>query len=211
MSMMSEIDEYVRKYEVGELGKEELIRILNKSILEISRGILESREVKEVKVVKEVKEVKELKEKKNKSESQRYKSKKAEEYALEHGISMEEFEMLEISKKDVEEKVREMTKREGEVSGSGSGSKSKKSSKKNEEEKKEEEKKEIIKRERVICSGINKKGEGCKSVGTICPEGAKKKYCFRHAEDFRSFECESDSSDEEEELKEEELKEESYD
>jgi len=196
MSMMSEIEEYVIKYEVGESGKEELIRILNKSILEISRGILESREVKE-----------ELKVKIKKSESQRYKSKKAEEYALEHGIRMEEFEMLEISKKDVEEKVREMTKSEG--SGSGSGSKSKKESKKESKNENDEEKKEIIKRERVICSGINKKGEGCKSVGTICPEGAKKKYCFRHAEDFRSFECDSDSSDEEEEK--EELKEESYD
>ena len=196
MSMMSEIEEYVIKYEVGESGKEELIRILNKSILEISRGILESREVKE-----------ELKVKIKKSESQRYKSKKAEEYALEHGIRMEEFEMLEISKKDVEEKVREMTKSEG--SGSGSGSKSKKGSKKESKNENDEEKKEIIKRERVICSGINKKGEGCKSVGTICPEGAKKKYCFRHAEDFRSFECDSDSSDEEEEK--EELKEESYD
>ena len=82
---------------------------------------------------------------------------------------------------------------------------------KKENKNKEEEKKEVVKRERVICSGINKKGECCKSVGTICPEGAKKKYCFRHAEDFRSFECDSDSSDEEEELKEEELKEESYD
>ena len=59
-----------------------------------------------------------------------------------------------------------------------------------------------IKREKVICSGINKKGEACKSVGTIQPDGAKKKYCFRHAEDFRSFECDSDSSDEEEECKE---------
>ena len=194
MSMMSEIEEYVRKYEVGESGKEELIKILNKSLLEISRGILESREVKVERKIK-------------KSESQRYKSKKAEEYALEHGISMEEFEMLEISKKDVEEKVREMTKSEG--SSSGSGSKSKKVSKKESKNENEEEKKEIIKRERVICSGINKKGEGCKSVGTICPEGAKKKYCFRHAEDFRSFECESDSSDEEEEK--EEFKEESYD
>lgn len=186
MSMMSEIEEYVKKYEVGESGKEELIRILNKSLLEISRGILETRESKEVKVERKIK----------RSESQRYKSKKAEEYALEHGISMEEFDMLEISKKDVEEKVREMTKSNESVPKG---------------KKEVVEKKEVVKRERVICSGINKKGECCKSVGTICPEGAKKKYCFRHAEDFRSFECDSDSSDEEEELKEEELKEESYD
>ena len=188
MSMMSEIEEYVTKYEVGESGKEELIRILNKSLLEISRGILETRESKEEKKIK-------------KSESHRYKSKKAEEYALEHGISMEEFEMLEISKKDVEEKVREITRRNESVP-------------KGKKEEKKEENKEVVKRDKVICSGINKKGESCKSVGTICPEGAKKKYCFRHAEDFRSFECDSDSSDEEEkeeEKEEEELKEESYD
>ena len=51
----------------------------------------------------------------------------------------------------------------------------------------------------MICSGINKKGECCKSTGTLNPNGAKKKYCFRHAEDWRSYECDSDSSDEEEE------------
>ena len=190
MSMMLEIEEYVSKYGVGESGKDELIRILNKSLLEISHGILEtSKGVKRI----------------NKSESQRYKSKKAEEYALEHGISLENFEMLEISKKDVEDKVREITKKNENVPKSNMKEKNTKSEK--------VEGSVVIKREKVICSGINKKGETCKSVGTIQPEGAKKKYCFRHAEDYRSFECESDSSDEEE-LKEsetEELKEESYD
>ena len=105
--------------------------------------------------------------------------------------------MNEISKKDVETKVREMTKNNKEkviTTTSKSNSDEGSSSKNNKSE---------IKREKVICSGINKKGEACKSVGTIQPEGAKKKYCFRHAEDFRSFECDSDSSDDEKESEEE--------
>ena len=65
-------------------------------------------------------------------------------------------------------------------------------------------KENVKEKKRVICSGINKKGEACKSIGTIRPNGAKKHYCFRHAEDYRSFECDSDSSDEEKEEEEKE-------
>ena len=168
--MMSKIEEFVEKNGIGESGKKEMIEILNESLLEISRVIMNEKRVKEKKVV-------ELK--------KRYKSKKAEEYAEEHGISIEEFEEEEISKKDVENKVREIAQKN-----------------KNQEKSKILEnktvKKKEVEKERVICSGINKKGEACKSVGTIRPDGAKKKYCFRHAEDFISFECESDSSENEE-------------
>ena len=178
-SIMSRIEEFVRENGMSESVKEEMIKILNESIMEISREIMSRNRVVE-------------KKEKSVVEEKRYKSKKAEEYALEHGIRKEEFEMNEISKKDVEMKVREKTKKgvKGEEV-------------KGEEVKREEVKREEKKREKVICSGINKKGEACKSVGTIKPEGAKKKYCFRHAEDYRSFECESDSSEDEEEKKEE--------
>jgi len=200
MSMISEISSYCSKYSIDEEGQKELLNLLNRSLSIISSEILK----KEVKVKNE--------EKGERVEgSKRYKSRKAEEYAEEHGLSLNDFSISEVSKKDVENKVREMTKLK----------------KDNKLEKKEiskeiskEESKEIKKsKERVICSGINKKGEACKSVGTIKPEGAKKKYCFRHAEDYRSFECDTDSSDEEdekeeerclevEEVKEEEVKEE---
>ena len=180
-SMMSKIEEFVERNGMSESVKREMLEILNESLLEISRGIMNESKVNNVKDVRE--------EKKSKDESnKRYKSKKAEEYAEEHGLRLEDFDINEISKKDVEMKVREMTKNKKEKvitttskTNLDEGSSSK------------------VKREKVICSGINKKGEACKSVGTIKPEGAKKKYCFRHAEDFRSFECDSDSSDEEEE------------
>jgi hypothetical protein len=191
MSMMTEIDEFVTKYSIGIEGKEELIIILNKSLIEISKGILETSKVKENKVENKVEK------KTKKSETKRYKSKKAEEYAEEHGLSLEDFSMFEISKKDVEDKVRDKTKNNKEVLNTNTKTE-------NITKDKGETSGVIKSKERVICSGINKKGESCKSVGTILPDGAKKKYCFRHAEDFRSFECDSDSSDEEEEeLKEE--------
>lgn len=185
-TMMFRVDEFVSKYNLEDEGKEELLKMLNESLSVISMEILKSVKVND---------------KNNKIEKvegeKRYKSRKAEEYANEHGIEIDEFDILEISKKDVENKIREKTKNKTNVS----------KIKKEESEPKTEAKK--VSKERVICCGINKKGEACKSTGTIQPPGAKKKYCFRHAEDFRSFECDSDSSDdEEEELKEEELKEE---
>jgi len=174
---MSKIEEFVERNGMSESVKREMLEILNESLLEISRGIMESD-----KIIESKKGSKSEVENKKVGEK-RYKSKKAEEYAEEHGIRIEEFEMKEISKKDVENKVREKTK----VKNNPSSEKVVKKSDGGVE----------VKREKVICSGINKKGEACKSVGTIQPEGAKKKYCFRHAEDFRTFECDTDSSDEE--------------
>ena len=192
-TMMSKVEEFVRRNGMSEEEKREMLEILNESLLEISRVIMNESKVNKEKVEKVEKESKKDREESKK----RYKSKKAEEYAEEHGLTLEDFEMNEISKKDVETKVREMTKNKKEkvITTTSKISSDEESSSKN--------KKSETKREKVICSGINKKGEACKSTGTIQPEGAKKKYCFRHAEDFRSFECDSDSSDDEEKESEE--------
>ena len=186
--MMSKIEEFVSRNGMSESVKREMLEILNESLLEISRGIMNESKVNKVNKVNKVK----VEKCPSTDESnKRYKSKKAEEYAEEHGLTLEDFDINEISKKDVETKVREMTKNKKEITTTSKTNSDEGSSSKNN--------KSEIKREKVICSGINKKGEACKSVGTIKPEGAKKKYCFRHAEDFRSFECDSDSSDDEEE------------
>ena len=183
--MMSKIEEFVTQNGMSDSVKREMLEILNESLLEISRGIMNESKVNKVNKVK-VEKCPSTDE-----SNKRYKSKKAEEYAEEHGLTLEDFDINEISKKDVETKVREMTKNKKEITTTSKTNSDEGSSSKNN--------KSEIKREKVICSGINKKGEACKSVGTIKPEGAKKKYCFRHAEDFRSFECDSDSSDDEEE------------
>jgi hypothetical protein len=181
---MSKVEEFVTRNGMSEEVKREMLEILNESLLEISHGIMNESKVNKEKVEKISKN--------NRDEfKKRYKSKKAEEYAEEHGLRLEDFDINEISKKDVEMRVREITKNKKEkVITTSKISSDEESSSKN--------KKSETKREKVICSGINKKGEACKSIGTIQPEGAKKKYCFRHAEDFRSFECDSDSSDDEE-------------
>lgn len=186
---MSKIEEFVSRNGMSEDVKREMLEILNESLLEISHGIMNESKVNKVNKVKVEKSSKNSTVESNK----RYKSKKAEEYAEEHGLTLEDFDINEISKKDVETKVREMTKNKKEKLITTTTSKTT-----SDEESSLKHNKSETKREKVICSGINKKGEACKSVGTIKPEGAKKKYCFRHAEDFRSFECDSDSSDDEE-------------
>jgi len=183
------IENYCNKYSIQEDGKEELIQLLNQSLIEISRGILATHQTTTEKQIK--KEIN--------NELKRFKSKKAEEYAIEHGLSIYDFDIQDISKKDVETKVRDMTKnKKDNISFTGTKSV-------------EKETTEVIKRkQKVICCGINKKGEACKAIGTIKPDGAKKMYCFRHADDFRSFECDSDSSDNEEKSDDEPIKEEEY-
>lgn len=169
------IQKFCDKFSLEEEGKDELIQLLNKSLIEISRGILETH-----KPAGKDEQVK-------KDNIKRFKSKKAEDYAEEHGLSLDDFDnIMDVSKKDVENKVRDITKNNKKTTGMKSTSKVDTES-------------NIKKtgKQRVICSGINKKGEACKSTGTIKPDGAKKMYCFRHSEDFRSFECDSDSSDEE--------------
>tara|TARA_R110002072_G_scaffold128233_2_gene265840 strand:+ start:301 stop:936 length:636 start_codon:yes stop_codon:yes gene_type:complete len=180
---MLKIDTFVKKYDIPPEGEREIIEILNESLLEISRVIMSENKKKD-KVIDQC--------------EKRYKSRKAEEYAEEHGISLEDFEIKEVSKKDVEMKVREMAKEKKEYG----NNEIKRTETKRIETK--EKKNGDIKREKVICSGINKKGEACKSTGTIKPNGAKKKYCFRHAEDYNLFECDSDSSEEENEEENEE-------
>lgn len=183
---MNRIDKLVLENNMNEDVKKEIISILNDSLVEIGRDIL-NKEDKTEKVEQKIIE-------------KRFKSRKAEEFAGEHELTLDDFNIAEVSKKDVENKVREITKSKNHIKGGKTPVKTTMKTSSDEGSsssvmKKVEEKK----REKVICSGINKKGEACKSTGTIQPEGAKKKYCFRHAEDFRSFECDTDSSEEENE------------
>jgi len=159
--MTSSLANFITKYNIDTEGEEELILLLNESLKNIN---LESAKLKETKA--------ETKEKRN----QRYKSRKAEEFAKEHGLNMEDFEELEISKKDVERKIKERTQESLQETKMIKPVDTIKNSKK----------------ERVICSGLNKRGEACKAVGTVRPDGAKRMYCYRHAEDFALYEIEDE-------------------
>jgi len=60
----------------------------------------------------------------------------------------------------------------------------------------------VGKGKKVTCAGITEKGDVCTRTGTVTPDGAKKCYCFRHADKWRDFE-EVISSDSDEELEQE--------
>ena len=173
--MMSEImKEFSVRYELGESSEKELIEMFNKSLIEVSQRILEKYDVKsETKVIKS-----------KGTGSKKFASKKAEEYAYENGLSLDDFNQEKISKKDVEEKVRKETKEKTNLTTNTPNSSTNSSSKKIER--------------KVLCCGLTKKGDQCTRAGTLKPNGAKKMYCFRHADEWNTFECDSDSSDEEE-------------
>ena len=94
-TLQESINKYCEKYSVDNEGKEELIQLLNRSIIEISRGILDTHKTGNSSEV-------DLK----KDGEKRFKSKKAEEYADEHGLTLENFDIKDVSKKDVELKIR---------------------------------------------------------------------------------------------------------
>ena len=181
--METHVNDYCEKHSISDSGKIELVNLFNKVLIEISNDILSTKNSSN-------------KSSNKSSEKKRFKSKKAEDLASENNISLEDFEMNDVSKKDVETKIRELAKqdKQGILEKKGKEETSNKKSK-----------------QKVVCSGINKKGEACKGVGNIKPDSAKHFYCFRHAEDWKLFECESDSSNEsdleEETVKNEEEKE----
>ena len=171
-SQMSEImADFSSRYNLGNEGEKELIDMFNKSLIEISSKILEKYDGKTEKdhTIKSNLSVK----------NKKFASKKAEEYAYENNLSIDDFETEKISKKDVEDKVRKLTKEKNNLSVGQSSTVSKKVEKK------------------VLCCGLTKKGDQCTRAGTLKPAGAKKMYCFRHADEWNAFECDSDSSDEE--------------
>ena len=170
--MENKLTEYFSKYSIDKEGQVELLKIFNESIIEIGEGILRTK--KESIVKKEI--------------VKKFASKKAEEYALENNLSIEDFEIEKIGKQDVEKKIRENIK-ESKTEGSSSSSSS--------------NKKEKIKKDKIICKGITQKGDCCNRIATYKPEGAKHMYCFRHHEDWKVYETDDNSSEEEEEEKEE--------
>lgn len=169
--------EYIfTKYNIVEEDQREIIGIFNESLIEISEGILDKRKESKKIIVKGEK---------------RWASKKASEYAEENGVSLEELSGEKITKKEIEEYVKRRARESKESKISDRVTLVK--------EKTEEVKKE----DKCICGGITKKGEACNKKGVEQPEGAKNKYCVKHSVDWRTYECDTDSSDSEGEMERE--------
>jgi len=175
--MEEKLERYFSKHSIEGEGRVELLKIFNESLLEIGEGILRTK--------KDSIEKREL--------TKKFASKKAEEYAIENNLSLEDFDIEKIGKSDVEKKIRDKIKENKTTPTSTSETSSKKSK---------------VKKDKVICKGITQKGEPCNRVATYKPNGAKNMYCFRHHEDWKTYETDDDSSEEEKEEEEEEEEEE---
>lgn len=184
--MNDTISLFVSRHGIDSDGEKELIDLFNQSLVHISKEILSKAKTSSKTSDSDSKS-------KSKSEEHRFASKKAEEYAHENDISLSDFSEGKITKKQVEDFLRNRSKNSDKPTS-------------NEESKTPK----VSKVPKIVCGGITKKGEQCNRPGTECPDGSKKKYCFRHCDDWKLYECDSDSSDseheEEEELEEEELK-----
>ena len=175
---------YVTKYSIDEEQEKELkslmSELVNEKLEEISVGILsETRKGVAVEKVKKVKKVEKVEKK--------FASKKAENQAKEHGLSLEDFDKEKVGKKDVDDKIKERIRNEDKVQSEVN----------------------IVKgNKKVMCSGLTPKGEACQKTGKFNADGkASKKYCKTHEKDWQMYECRacsSDSSDQEESLVDEE-------
>lgn len=194
MTFTKEMNEFIEKYEIPESGKNEMLELFNKSIIQISHEILKNANIVlespigSTAVGGDVNKLSNSSSKK--MDGKKFASRKAEEFAIENNLSLDDFEMEKVSKKDVEIKIKEMTKK-----------------KINTPERDKKSKGNSSEKDKVMCAGITKKGDACNRIGNQKPEGAKKYYCFRHSDSWQDYECNSDSSDDDlQAIDDEELK-----
>jgi len=170
----SKLSEFVEREGLSVEKTGELIQLFNEALVEIGQGILkDSRPRKEApkSVVGE----------------QRWASKVAEAFAVEKGLSLDDFVGVgKVTKQHMLEHLKSSGKMVSPaVSGNGSPGTSTGKGKG---------------KQKVQCSGLTAKGEPCTRTGTVTPEGAQNCYCFRHADSWRDFEtCMSSDSEVEEE------------
>jgi len=167
MSLDKRLTEFSEKHSLDESAIAELLQIWNITFVEIAHGLLKD-SGKEKKTVKSSRKTETVK---------KWSSKVAGEYAEQKGLTLDDFTQEKVSKKDVDTLIKER----GSDTPSTPG---------------EPKKPKIVKDGKTQkCCGLTKKGDPCSRGATHTPEGAKKSYCFRHANDWEDFEVSSDSSD----------------
>ena len=168
-SLDQQLTTFSEKHSLDESAIAELLQIWNKTFIEVTLKYMKGSGQDFEKPKKSGKKI---------TDSKRWSSKVAGEYAQQNGLTLDDFTQEKISKKDVDSLLKERN--------SGDSSESK------------EKKTKITKNGKTVkCSGLTKKGDPCSRGATHTPDGSKKAYCFRHANDWQDFEVSSDSSDEE--------------
>ncbi len=157
MSLENKFNDFKTKHDLDDDAIAEILKIFNESFIELAHKLLNT-EVKEVKKIE-------------KTEYKKWATKIAAEHAAEHGLSLDDFDKEKITKKDIDELVKQRVKTVPKL---------------------KTEKREI----KVKCHGLTKNGEPCGKPGTETPEGSKNCFCFRHAMDWKTYEVSSDSDEE---------------
>lgn len=161
---------------------QELVQLFNEALVEIGQGIL-----KETKPTTKTVQ--------GKTQNQRWASKIAQGYAEENEVTLDDFPGIEkVTKQNILDFLKSKpttSKSTPQVSKAASPSNNTSPAQT---------------KRKVQCNGLTAKGEPCTRTGTVCPDGSKNHYCFRHADNWKDFEntVSSDSdSDSDSDLEEE--------
>ena len=165
MSFENKFTSFKEKYSLDDEAVKDLLVIFNETFIELAHKILSS---------KEISNKDEKKHSKN-SFNKKWATKIAAEYASDNMVSLDDFDKEKVTKKDIDEFIKNRVNKT-----------------------KKEEDKKIVPKSKCKCNGINKSGDPCNQNGTIKPEGSENYYCFRHSIEWENYEISSDSDLEEE-------------
>ena len=177
MALDAKFNAFKDKYNLGDEAMAEMLSIFNDSFIDLAHKLLQSEEIKVPRQTKGVNI--------NKSKSisnKKWATKIAAEYAAENELTLDNFDKEKITKKDIDEYIKNHKESPA------------KSIKKLDTT--------VTKKETNVkhkCCGLTKNCEPCNRAGTEQPEGSKKHFCFRHSMDWKIYEVSSDSDLEEDE------------
>jgi hypothetical protein len=190
------LQEFVKREGLKDECVQELVQLFNQSLVEIGQYILN--ETKGKTTQPPTRET--VKQEKPSQTTQRWASKVAQAFAEEKELTLDDFPGVEkVTKQHMLDHLKQNNKKEG------AGSKPRKvvdppKPVKSSQPPTPTDASSSKQQKKVICSGFTKGGDPCNRTGTVTPDGAKNCYCFRHADQWRDFECEvSSDSDLEEE------------
>ena len=177
MALDAKFNAFKEKHSLNDEAMAEMLSIFNDSFIELAHKLLQSDEIKTPKQSKSVNI--------NKSKSvgiKKWATKIAAEYAAENELTLDNFDKEKITKKDIDEYIK--NNKDTPVKGIQKLNTT------------------VVKKEtnsKHKCCGLTKNGEPCNRPGTEQPEGSKKHFCFRHSMDWKIYEVSSDSDLEEDE------------
>lgn len=171
MSLETKFNDFKIKHDLDDDAIADLLKIFNDSFIELAHKLLATTDTprqipKESTVFNGPK---------------KFATKIAAEYAAEHDLTLNDFDKEKITKKDIDEVVKNKVKTIPKLDTTPT-------------------KKHVIIKTKSDkkCQGLTKSGDPCGKAGTTQPEGSKNFFCFRHAVDWRNYEISSDSDLEEE-------------